>query len=176
MKAFVVARYQSLLLCITALQLLLGAAVYASEGKWSFTHDPRGHPELTYLENGKTLFFLGVGRAIGLWIAYPGPPQPDKEDEVIEIRTATEKWVMRGDLVNDHGFDRGVTYFRQWDLGVDRASTPFDNLGAKWSKFIKSLAASREIEITTKVGNVVLPGITVKDISQQFGSVYGSTP
>jgi hypothetical protein len=189
---FVVARYPSLLVSLAALLLFFGAAALAAGGKWSFTHDPRGNPGLTYMENGKTVFFLGVGRAIGLWIAYPGPrlPDPPKSDknkdddireETIEIHTATDVFVMKGNLTNigddnPDKFDSGRTYFYQWDLGVGRESTEFDNLGATWAKFIKSLAAAREIEIRTTAGNLVLPGITVKDISKQFGSVFGSTP
>jgi hypothetical protein len=101
MKPFVVARHLSLLVCLAALLLFLGAAAHAAGGKWNFTHDPRDHPELTYQENGKTVFFLGVGRAIALWIAYPGPPQPDKDEETIEIRTAQDVFVMKGELTRN---------------------------------------------------------------------------
>jgi hypothetical protein len=160
MKAFLVARHLWPVVCLAALLPFLGAGAYAAGGEWSFTHDPRDNPELTYQENGKTVFSLGVGRAIGLWIAYPGSPQPAKEEETIEIRTAQDVFVMKGELTNDHDFDAampsGATYFLQYDLGVDRASTEFDNLGAKWSKFVKSLAAARQIEIRTKAGNLDL--------------------
>jgi hypothetical protein len=68
-------------------------------------------------------------------------------EETIEIRTATDVFVMKGELTNSipDDFNSDSTYFLQWDLGVQRGSTEFANIGAKWSKFIKSLAASREI-------------------------------
>jgi hypothetical protein len=185
MMVFVFLRHLSLLVCLAALLPFLGAAADAAGGKWTFTHDSRDNPELTYQENGKTVFTLGEGRAIGLWIAYPGPRQPDPptsddndgnivplHEETIEIHTATDVFVMKGELTNDvpDDFNSDSTYFLQWDLGIDRASTEFANLDEKWSKFIKSLEASREIEIRTKAGNLVLPRITVKDISKQFDS------
>jgi len=105
-------------------------AIGAEAGQWAFERNSRENPSIVYRENGKTLFYLGVGRAIGLWIAYPRSVQPDRAGSV-EILTARDSWIMKGDLVNDHGFDPGVTFFRQWDLGVDRPKTDFDNLGVK---------------------------------------------
>lgn len=141
MTAFVRTRHVSLLACLAALLFFDGVAAHAAGGKWTFTGGPDSdNAAMMYQEDGKTVFDLGVGRAIVLWIAYPGPrqPGPPKSDgeilplheETIKIHTATDVFVMKGKLMNDvpnePGFDPNTTYFEQDDLGVDRGSTEFE--------------------------------------------------
>ena len=141
-------------------------AVKKDAAAWHFERDERDHPSLAYQQGEKVIFYIGVGRAVGLWIAYPGPPQPDGAT-AITIKTSSRTWTMKGELANDHDFNRGdapATYFLQWDMGLSRPKPEFDNLTRIYNAFIDSLVASKQIVIVTKAGTVTLPRIDVKDV------------
>jgi hypothetical protein len=150
---------------------LIGSTAAEQKGSWHFERDPRDHPELEYRQGSKVIFYLGVGRAIGLWIAYPGPPQPDGET-TITITTASKKYVMKGELTDNHDFKSGeerTTYFFQDDMGLSRRSPEFENLSRRFNEFIDSLVASKQIVISTEAGNVTLPKITITNLRKLFG-------
>src|SRR5438105_15051674 len=44
-------------------------------GAWNFRIEERGHPELSYSKDGKSIFYVGCGRAFGLHAVYPGIPK-----------------------------------------------------------------------------------------------------
>ena len=78
---------------------------------------------------------------------------------------------MKGELTNDHSFNRGhehATYFLQWDMGLSRPKPEFTNLTRLYNKFIDSLVASKQIVILTKAGTITLPGIDVKEAREQM--------
>jgi hypothetical protein len=142
----------------------------AGKGSWHLEKDTRDQPSLEYWEGDKVIFDIGVGRAVGLWIAYPGSPQPDGS-ATITIQTSSRTWMMKGELTNDHSFNRGnerTTYFLQWDMGLSRPKPEFDNLTRIYNKFIDSLVTSKRIVIVTKAGTITLPRIDVKDARKQM--------
>jgi hypothetical protein len=150
---------------------IIGSAAAEQKGSWHFERESRGHPQLIYREGSKVVFYLGVGRAVGLWIAYPGPPQKEGET-TITITTASKKWTMKGELTNDHSFkrdDERATYFLQWDMGLDRPSPEFENLSRRFNEFVDALVASKQIVISTAAGSVNLPRITVSNVRRRFG-------
>lgn len=156
------------------LMLSLGAvrsAAAEETGSWRFEKDAGDHPSLEYLQGDKVIFDISVGRAISLWVAYPGPSQPDGK-ATITIVTASKKWKMKGELTNDHdfkGFDERATYFLQSDMGLSRPKPEFNNLTRRFNDFINSMAASKKITISTEAGDVILPKITIAKLRQRFG-------
>jgi hypothetical protein len=149
---------------------MIGSAAAAQKGYWHFERDDRDHPQLEYRQGSKVLFYLGVGRAIGLWIAYPGPPQPDDKAK-ITIKTSSKIWTVKGDLTNNHDFNRDdehATYFLQWDMGLSRPKPEFNNLTRIYNQFIDSLVASKQIVIVTNAGIIRLPMIALKGAREQM--------
>jgi len=144
----------------------------AEQGFWNFSLESRDHPGLEFRRGKKVLFFIGVGRAVGLWIAYPGPPRAEGE-ATVTIKTDHREWAMKGELTNDHSFEVGnekSTYFFQWDMGLDRTKEEeFDGLNDLFNRFINSLVDSKEITIVTDAGTVVLPRITISNLRARFG-------
>jgi hypothetical protein len=63
------------------------------KGSWHFEKDSRDQPSLAYLRDDKVAFDIGVGRAVGLWIAYPGRRRPDS-NTTITIQTSSKNWTM----------------------------------------------------------------------------------
>jgi len=141
------------------------------KGSWRLDKDDRDQPSLEYLRDHKVIFFIGVGRAVGLWIAYPGPPQPDGK-ATITIKTSSRIWRLRGELTNDLDAldhpDERATYFLQWDMGLARPKPEFGGLTRLYNHFIDSLVASTQIVIVTERGNLVLPRIDVKNVRKQM--------
>jgi hypothetical protein len=167
--------------------LLISAAVFSSwfggiefagaqdagqhKGSWRLEKDDRGQPSLQYLRDDKIVFLIGVGRAVGLWIAYPGPRQPDRKATII-IKTSSRIWRMNGELTNDHGTldhsDDYATYFLQWDMGLSRPKPEFSNLTRLYNQFISSLLTSKQVVVVTRDGNLALPRINVKGAVKQM--------
>ena len=140
------------------------------KGSWHLEMDSQDQPSLQYRQDDKVIFDIGMGRAVGLWIAYPGPPRPDG-NATITIKTSSRTWTVKGELTNDHSFNRGderATYFLQWDMGLSRPKPEFDNLERIYNQFIDSLVASKQIVIVTKAGIITLPRIDVKDARKQM--------
>ncbi len=140
------------------------------KGSWRIEMDSRDQPSLEYRQGDKVIFHVGVGRAVGLWIAYPGPPQPDG-NATVTIQTSSSTWTVKGELTNDHSFNRGderATYFMQWDMGLSRRKPEFNNLTRIYNKFIDSLMASKHIVIVTKAATITLPRVDVKNARKQM--------
>jgi hypothetical protein len=96
---------------------------------WHLERDSRDQPSLEYRQGDKVIFYVGVGRAVGLWIAYPGR-SPRDGHATISIRTSSRRWTMKGELTHDHSFNRGnerATYFLQWDMGPLPRTFPQEN-------------------------------------------------
>ena len=147
-----------------------GTAAPQDKGSWRIEMDSRDQPSLEYRRGDKIIFDIGVGRAVGLWVAYPGPPQPDR-NATITIKTSSRSWTVKGELTNDHSFNRSderATYFLQWDMGLSRPKPEFNNLTRIYNKFIDSLVASKHIVIVTKAGTMTLPRIEVKNARTQM--------
>lgn len=169
---------RALAIVAASLSLWFGGTEFASaqdaaqhKGSWRLEKDERDQPSLQYLRDDKIVFFLGVGRAVGLWVAYPGPPQPDGK-ATITIKTSSRTWTMHGELTSDRSAldhaDEHATYFLQWDMGLSRPKPEFDNLTRLYNQFVDSLVASKQIVIVTRNGNLVLPRIDVKDARKQM--------
>lgn len=148
-------------------------------GTWEFDRDKQGHPILQFRRPSKNIsFYLGVGRAVGLWIAYPAyRPNGDATVTLVtgySTYTATSsyrEWKLKGEYVNEHpdGFENG-TFFRQWDLGLARTnnkefSVVIDFLGT----FLDSLTDSTQSIVSTDDGLLVFPKIDVPNLKDQFG-------
>ncbi|MGD9924889.1 MAG: hypothetical protein AB7V13_26085 [Pseudorhodoplanes sp.] len=135
----------------------------AASGSWRFERDPRGNPELSFVRDGKVIFYVGVGRAVAVWIAYPGPPQPDGKAQVT-LKTTAQTWTLEGELQNEHAFtnkDQPATYFVNWDLGLDRSKKEYRNISRRYNRFIDTLFSSKAIYIASRAGVITLPAISI---------------
>jgi hypothetical protein len=165
--------FKALQVCVGVIILLtgmIGSAAAEEKGSWHVAKDNRDQPSLEYRQGDKIVFDIGVGRAVGLWIAYPGPPQPDGP-ATITIQTSSRTWTVKGELTNDHSFNRGnerATYFLQWDMGLSRPKPEFNNLTRVYNEFIDSLVASKKIVIVTKASTLTLPKIDVKGVRKEM--------
>lgn len=141
------------------------------KGHWSIEKDSRDQPSLQYVQDGKIVFFIGLGRAIGLWIAYPGPRRPEGK-ATITIRTSSRTWTMKGALTNDDDSldytNKHATYFLQWDMGLSRPKPEFDRLTSIYNQFIDSLLTSKQIIVVTAAGSITLPRVDVKEAREQM--------
>src|ERR1019366_8284211 len=56
---------------ILATMSCLGFSVaFAADGSWKFQTEDRGHPELSYSGNDKTIFMVGCGHAFAIHAVY----------------------------------------------------------------------------------------------------------
>jgi hypothetical protein len=149
---------------------MIGPAGAQEKGSWHLEMDSQDQPSLEYRQRDKVIFKIGVGRAVGLWVAYPGPPRPDG-NATITMKTSSRTWTVKGELTNDHSLDRSdehKTYFLQWDMGLSRPKPEFNKLTSIYNQFIDSLVASKQIVIVTKAGTITLPRIDVKDARKRM--------
>jgi hypothetical protein len=126
-------------------------------GAWKFEEDSRGTPLLTYAENGKTIFFLGCGRGLGLHAKYPGVAR--KSGEVsITVASAGASMVLDGGFEEPPGDDM-ATDFVQWDLGYRRQDAEL--YGKRWkaqfAQLLDLLGSGQPLTISAGKDSYQLP-------------------
>jgi VCBS repeat-containing protein len=142
------------------------------KGSWSFSREARDHPVLDFKQGEKVLFEVTVGRAYAIWLAYPGPKQKAVAEKTIKIMTDHRTWDMKGEVTNEHSFNpegEELTYWYQWDMGLDRSKVDFDKIDDAFKEFLGTIANSKRIVISTDAGDLTLPTITVSGLLGKFG-------
>lgn len=120
-------RFLSILAAVAT--LLLSFPELGVAGSWKFEFDSRGHPSLTYSEDGKIIFLLGCGHAFALQVKYPGTAKTSGR-AAITIGSPRASARLRGEFEEPAGEDQ--TTFVQWDLGFARQDP--DLYGSRWKK------------------------------------------
>jgi hypothetical protein len=137
-------------------------------GAWKFEVDSRSAPLLTYAENGKTKFFLGCGRALGLHVKYPGPAKKDGKAS-ITIVSAGASMVLDGQFEVPPGDDT-ATDFQQWDLGYSRQDP--EVYGTRWkvlfAQLLDLLGSGQPLTVSAGTDSYQLPAIDAANWRAEF--------
>jgi len=146
-------------------------AVFAADGTWKFRLEERGHPELTYTENGKTVFYVGCGRAFGLHAVYPGAAKKVGDKATLTIANAKTRMQFDGEIDESGDNDPPNTkHFRQWDLGYERQDPEL--FGKKWkrleSRLFDLLDSRQPLTISAEDRSYVLPAVNAPDWKARF--------
>jgi len=154
--------------------LCLATAASAADGKWTFGTEDRGHPELVYSENGKSIFSVGCGHAFAVHAVYPGSPKKEGETAAITIASAGKKTTLRGEI--DEPFDTdppGSTHFRQWDLGTKRQDPAL--YGRSWKKsmwrLLDLIDSGHPLRISAEGRSYKLPPVDARGWERTFKSI-----
>jgi hypothetical protein len=152
------------------------SAAYAANGSWQYGTEARGHPQLVYSENGKTIFMVACGRAFGIHAVYPGAPKKDGEKAAITISNARTKMTFRGEIDSGYKDDPpGATHFVQWDLGFSRQDPA--TFGPRWKKIewrlFDLLDAGRPLRISAEGRSYKLPPIHIRGWEQKYKESCG---
>jgi hypothetical protein len=153
-------------LLVILLALIACVPALATDGAWKFERDPRDHPMLTYAEGGKTVFFIGCGRAFGLHAKYPATPQKTG-DATITLANSKSKMTLTGEF-QEPGMD-SVTTFLQWDLGYRRQNP--DLYGPAWNRqktALLDLLSAGPITLSAEGRSYEIPGASLPDWRQAF--------
>jgi hypothetical protein len=147
------------------------AAAFASDGSWKFDIEERGHPELRYAQNDKTIFYVGCGHAFGLHAVYPGAPKKAGEKAAITISNGHARMEFDGEIDDSHEDDPpNTTHFLQWDLGFRRQDPAL--YGRRWKRleyrFLDVLDSGRPLTISAEKKSYVLPAVDAKDWKKRF--------
>jgi hypothetical protein len=156
---------------LAAIGCLAGAPARAADNGWSFGTEDRDHPELRYTRDGKTVFYVGCGRAFGLHAVYPGPPKKIDAKATITIATPKARMQFRGEIAEAHDDDPpDTTHFLQWDLGYRRQDPGL--FGAGWKKlegrFLDLLDSGQPLTISAERKSYMLPAVDAPDWKKQF--------
>ncbi len=160
------------LVVLATLPCLGWPAARAANGVWKYGTEDRGHPELVYSENGKTIFMVGCGRAFGVHAVYPGVSKKDGEKAAITIANARTKMALQGEIQNDLGDDDppGTMHFVQWDLGFARQDPAL--YGRAWKKIMSRLFdlldAGRPLTISAEGHSYKLLPINIRGWERDF--------
>jgi hypothetical protein len=163
-----------LALCAGSAWLGLSAA-FAADGTWKFGTEDRGHPELTYSENGKTVFMVGCGRAFAIHAVYPGAPKKDEEKAAITIANAKTRMTFEGEIDSASGANDppNTTHFTQWDLGYKRQDPEL--FGKKWksleSRFLDLLDSGQPLTVSAEGKSYVLPAVKALGWKARFKKI-----
>jgi hypothetical protein len=140
--------------------------VFAAEpGQWALERDSRGNPSLEFTQNDKswTLFYVGVGRAYAIWLAYPDPDRADG-DVTVRLSDGKTEWELAGTITHEHGFSGGA-FFYQWDMGLPRPAYEDTNyrdaVGDEFERFFYFLVSAERLIISTDAGEMELPRVNV---------------
>ena|SRR5689334_14366237 len=163
-----VARAQ-LLGLVAAVALAMPAL--AADGGWTFGTEDRDHPELRYVKDGKTIFYVGCGHAFGLHAVYPGAPKKEGEKAAITVATAKARMQFKGEIGEAHDDDPpNTTHFLQWDLGYRRQNPAL--YGAAWrrleNRFLDLLGSGLPLVISAEKKSYELPAVDAPDWKKRF--------
>lgn len=144
---------------------------FASEGIWKFTTEDRGHPELRYSKDDKSIFYVGCGHAFAVHAVYPGPRKEEGTKVAITISNSKARMKLKGEI--DTGYEDdppNTTHFVQWDLGFRRQDP--DLYMEKWKKiegrFFDLLNAGKPLTVSAEDRSYVLPAVNARDWKSQF--------
>ena len=162
---------EKVLAALIAILLFGASAAIAADGVWQFDLDDRGHPGLSYVENGKTVFLIGCGRAFGLHAVYSGTNKKVGDKATITIGNVKSHMDFAGEIDDRWPDDPPNTqHFLQWDLGYERQNPEL--FGKKWmrlkNRFLDLLDSGQELTISAQGGKYTLPPIKVPRWKTRF--------
>jgi hypothetical protein len=147
---------------------LIVAASPSFAGAWKFEEDSRSASLLTFSENGKTLFFLGCGRGLGLHAKYPGPARKTGKAS-ITLASAGASMAVDGDF-EDLRDDEMATDFVQWDLGYSRQDPEL--YGTRWkaqfARLLDLLGSGQPLSISAGTDSYQLPANDAANWRESF--------
>ena len=144
---------------------------FASDGSWKLDIEERGHPELRYSKEDKTVFYVGCGHAFGLHAVYPAARKNVGKKATITIANANTRMTFKGEIEARHEDDPpGATHFVQWDLGFRRQDP--DLYEAKWKRlegrFLDLLDSGQPLTISAESRTYVLPAVNAPGWKKRF--------
>jgi hypothetical protein len=144
---------------------------FAADGAWTFGTEDREHPELRYVKDGKTVFYVGCGHAFGVHAVYPGPARKEGAKAGIAIATAKARMQLNGEIESAHDDDPpDTTHFAQWDLGFRRQDPAL--YGPRWRKLedrlLDLLDAGLPLSISAEQRSYQLPAVNAPDWKKRF--------
>jgi hypothetical protein len=163
-----------LLLLPVAAWLGLGMAFASAGGAWKFEVTERGHPELKYSQNDKTVFLVGCGHAFGLHAVYPGGRRREGAKAIIVIANARTRMTFVGDIESPYEDDPpNTTHFVQWDLGFIRQDPAL--YGKRWKRLehrlLNLLDSRQQLTISAAGRSYVLPAVNVPKWKKRFKEI-----
>ncbi len=148
---------------------------FAANGVWKFGTEDRGHPELSYSENGGTIFLVGCGHAFAIHAVYPGAPKKEGEKAAITIANARNGMNFEGEIESGEGlsYPPNTTGFVQWDLGYARQNPGLYE--KKWkqleSRLFDLLDSGQKLTVSAEGRSYVLPPINVRKWKSRFKKI-----
>jgi hypothetical protein len=73
------------------------SSVPAFAGTWKYEYVSNDGHVVTYVEDGKTIFYIGCGRGFALHAKYPGTPKTEG-DATIQITTSRDHMTFKGEF------------------------------------------------------------------------------
>ena len=73
------------------------SSVPAFAGTWKYEYVSNDGHVVTYVEDGKTIFYIGCGRGFSLHAKYPGTPKMEG-DATIRIATSRDRMTFKGEF------------------------------------------------------------------------------
>jgi hypothetical protein len=153
----------SLGMCVAVITISQVAS--AADDGWRFGHDARDHPEITFIQSGKTVFYLGCGRAVGFHVMYPGQAGPGGP-VTFDVFNSKKKLTYRGELRK--GFDDGdesTPYVTSWNLGLDQG---MPGLNKKLDDLFALITSPGPFTIAAGKGSYQLPPLEIPKIKASF--------
>jgi hypothetical protein len=139
---------------------LLAVPSLASAGTWKLEFDNRDLPSLSYTDQGKLMFVLGCGRALGLHAKYPGEAGKAGKKTAITLGNGRKRMRLAGEFEEFLGGD-DATNFLQWDLGYSRQDPEL--FGKRWNRHLSRLLDLMEtaspLTVSSRTGSYQLPKI-----------------
>jgi hypothetical protein len=155
---------KKILLLIAAFSIASGQALGA-DGIWKFAQDNRDQPELTYVESGKTIFFLGCGRAVGFHIVYPGKDRPGGRVS-LSIANTKSKLIFPGEIEMGFDDDDSTTpYVVSWNFGLDQG---MPGITEKLKALFAVITVQEPLVISAEKGNYQIPPVSIPGVAAKF--------
>jgi hypothetical protein len=136
----------------------------AAEGAWRYEHDFRGHPELKLVENVKEEFYLGCGRAVGLWVAYRGSEKIGA-NATLTLSNGKATLSYQGEVAEGTPFKTDAPYFLVWNLGAPQGDPA---LNALLDTLLDAISAGAPITVSTGDASHELPAPQIANLKEQF--------
>ena len=144
--------------------MILAVEAFAATDGWRFDVDGRDQPELTFTELGKTVFYLGCGRAVVFHVMYPGRSRPG--GAVTFVVSNTKKSLKyNGEMEDGLGEDNNTPFVVSWNLGLNQGQ---DGLDKKLNELFSLITTPEPFSITAETGQYRIPPVDVRNARKLF--------
>lgn len=153
------------IVAITSLTL----ACPASAGTWKHEYVSNDGNVLTYVEDGKIVFYMGCGRGFAIAAKYPGTPGKEGDDAKVTISTSKASMTFKGDFEEpiDYVFPeprKSATTWHQVYLGLMHSDPRVFGKAwnAKKARVLDMLDSHGPVTISAGKNSYQLPAIDVE--------------